>query len=153
MRRFALAIAVTALVTSCSLPGANDSATSTTAAPTSAPGAQTMDAALIELPEPADLDEFADGKVVLRHRDPTAELVGWVGEFKARGSYEVVVDCVGAVGDVTIEVTGGLRWTSLCSGGTNSFRDETIPMTAKAYQLTVRVPPSARWAILVSQPS
>jgi hypothetical protein len=32
------------------------------------------------------------------------------------------------------------------------FEDATLPMKAKTYQLTVRVPPGAKWAVLVSQP-
>ncbi|GII27477.1 hypothetical protein [Planotetraspora mira] len=154
MRRFALAVAITALVTGCSSPSTRDSATSATSAPASAPGAARTTAAVpVELPQLADLTEFADGKTLLRHVDDKAELAGWGGKFTARRSYHVIVDCVGAVGDVTTEVSDGTRSTERCSNGANSFRNETLSTTAKAFRVKVKVPPGARWAILVFQPS
>ncbi|GAA1301397.1 hypothetical protein Psi02_28630 [Planotetraspora silvatica] len=159
MRGFALAVVVTALVAGCVAPGNGDSATPTPTAPASPSGTAPITAAtLAEPPELADLTGVAGGKILLRHIDPTGELVGWVGEFKARGVYEVVADCVGAVGDVTFEVDGGaqstgtVRWTESCSSGMTDYENATLPMKAKTYQLTVRVPAGAKWAILVSQP-
>ncbi|WP_203972785.1 hypothetical protein [Planotetraspora silvatica] len=94
-----------------------------------------------------------DGKILVNYVDDKAESGSWSGDFTARREYDIVGDCTGVTGNVTVEISDGMQWAYPCSEGAGRFFNGDIPTTDKAYHFTVNVPDGARWAVLVYQPS
>lgn len=99
-----------------------------------------------------DLKRKTRGKVLLFHTDGKAKQIYWTTKVRLGTSFTVAVDCVGPEGELVIQAVGAVHMVRQCIAGYTTYTvDDYPPQRPKAYELVVRAPRGAKWAVLVSR--